>query len=417
MSDQTSEANPDGATRRRSLVLRALVAGPVAIVCLWLVVVTGVAGNQRSRNPAIAYQIWPVDARASAMLGSERLLAAPKPDVAAAARELALTAFQRDPTVLAVYNVLGMAADIGGDRPAAERIFNYAHRLSRRDLATELWLIEANVARNDVNGALTHFDAAMSTSRRGWETLSPILLAALDDPELVTPIARLASRGRWWSFAFQHLVATQAPSLPSATRFFMQLDAMGVRPNESSTQSLAFRLVNAHMPDRAAALDALTTGGNAEAGIRDGGFEQQQGLVPFRWQFLENDKVAAERIARSDKQSDIALNFSVERGMSNAIMRQLVALAPGDHTLSVEGFAEEGGANWALSWVVSCENTKALVAAMPWPISTGDWAVHKARFTVPTGCPFQWITLIADSERNAGRLIGWVDTVAVMPTR
>ncbi len=342
--------------------------------------------------------------------------ASDKPDTVAVAQALAVAALQRDSTVLTAYNVLGLGADIAGKKLAADRIFRYAHRLSRRDLATELWLIEANVARDDVRGALEHFDAAMSTSSRGWATLSPILLAALDDPQLVVPIADLAARKRWWSSGFQQLVAARATPLPNATRFFMRLNAVGSRPSEVSMQTLVTRLVAAHMPENAALLDALVVGAR-HAGVRDGGFDQQRGLAPFRWELTENDKATAERARRPDVPDNSALNFSVDGGFATVIARQLVALRPGAYTLSADSYAEEADGGWDLTWSVLCENAGNTAASLQWPASTKGWITHRSRFVVPSDCPFQWIKLSAEGSRDAIRLIGWIDNVAVAPVR
>ena len=45
-----------------------------------------------------------------------------------------------------------------------EALFHFASSLSRRDVPTQLWLIEDAVRKNDIPGALSHYDAALRSS-------------------------------------------------------------------------------------------------------------------------------------------------------------------------------------------------------------------------------------------------------------
>lgn len=399
----------------RTMIIRALVIAPVAAVCLWFVITTGLANSQGAHRPELAHKARASDARAAAALGRSILLLAPDRSSIAKARTLALNAFRRDATVLSAYNVLGLAADIAGEKQRAEQIFQYAHRLSRRDLATELWLIEMSVTRNDVPGALKHFDAAMSASEKGWRTLSPILLAALEDPKLVAPIAQMVSKKRWWDLSFQYLVAQKALSLPNAAHFFLQMRRFGDPPGEEALQILVTRLINARLPRQAALLDALMIGKADRGHIRSGAFGAPRGLFPFEWELTQNDKVVAQRAQRLDERENPALMFTVEGGFAQIIGRQLLALQPGAYTLSADTFKEDAYGDWELSWSIICENSPRVAATGVWPLTAHTWVKRAVEFTVPDGCPFQWVVLSANGARDATRLVGWADNIAVAP--
>lgn len=399
----------------RMMAWRALFVVPMAGLCLWGVSVVGIATSQGRDRPALAHATWPIDARAAAAQARAMLLRTPKRETLPAVRELAIAALRRDPTVLAAYNVLGLAADMSGQKAKAERVFRYAHRLSRRDLATELWLIEAGVARNDVPSVLDHFDAAMSGATGGWEALSPVLLGALDDPQLVIPIARLTARNRWWNSALQWRVATEAPSLVGATRFFLQLRANGVRSDPDTLQALATRLVAAGRLRDARALDVLVGGTNRQAAVRDGGFDKPGGLTPFQWEFPINERATAQRTPRIDRSGDVAVSFTVDGGFKNILARQLIALQPGTYNLSAETMVEQVDGEWSLGWSVSCGNDEPTTTH--WPASNRAWTRHGLSFTVPNGCPFQWIIFSAEGGRDASRLVGWLDSVNVSASR
>lgn len=401
---------------RVPMLMRAVVVLSLAALLLWVVITTGIAHMFGQFDPRFAHDVRPQDARAAANLGKAILFDRKDRAGAATARTLAEEAVRRDPTVIAAYSTLGLAADVLGDPQLAERTFSYSHRLSRRDIATQLWLIETNVAREDVAGALDHFDAAISTTAAGWTMLTPILLAALDDDRLVAPIARLAARNRWWSDNFEAVVANEAKHLRNATRFFVLTKRAGGEIREDRLQSLADRLVTESRFADAKALDALfTQRGNISSGPRDGGFDQPEGLTPFRWELGINNAADVQRSVRSDRTGDTALFFVVDNPSRHVVARQLIDLAPGRYVLSAEAQTEEAEGDWIMDWSVACPGAE--LGVVRWTSIDRDWSARRTGFTVPAGCGFQWVSMSTQGGPSASRLVGWSDNVAIRPVR
>lgn len=236
-----------GAARTRGAADGALIAYRVAgaillLGLLWLSVTTSLAAVNRKHRPEIALRFRPDDSFAKAQIASREQLSAAAESDPDRLRALAISALEHDPTHAQAARVLGFIRANAGDVPGAFRLMSYANRLSRRDLATQLWLIEYNVQRNDVPEVLRHFDAASSTSQQATTILFPILANAIEDPELVAPIADMLKRKPWWAPSLLQLMVTQSKASGSLVALFDALADAGQAVRGDIVEALAARL-------------------------------------------------------------------------------------------------------------------------------------------------------------------------------
>lgn len=69
---------------------------------------------------------------------------------------------------------------------------------SRRNLQTQLWAIEDAVGREDIAGALRHYDVALRTKAQSRAILYPVLASAIRDAQVRAELVRtLVSRPLW----------------------------------------------------------------------------------------------------------------------------------------------------------------------------------------------------------------------------
>jgi len=147
-------------------------------------------------NPAGAHELAPWDGRNGAALAE--VLATPAVGDYKRAEAVAETALRQDATAVGAAATLGSTAKISGQAAKSDRLFAYAERLSRRNLATQLWEIENAVSRGDIAGALRHYDIAFRTNVKARELLFPVLSNATDDPEIrAALVATLSQRPLW----------------------------------------------------------------------------------------------------------------------------------------------------------------------------------------------------------------------------
>ncbi|RYD48773.1 MAG: hypothetical protein EOP60_15065, partial [Sphingomonadales bacterium] len=158
------------------------------------------AGAWRNTNPNAVLGFFPRDSQAVANIAATFVAKDPTPASIERARLMSIEALRRDPLNVTAVRTLALVNDAKGDRAGAWRLLNRAEALSRRDLLTQLSIIEYLSAAGDVDGTLRHYDVAMRASRASREILIPILIDAANDPALVDPIAKLVAQRppQWW---------------------------------------------------------------------------------------------------------------------------------------------------------------------------------------------------------------------------
>jgi hypothetical protein len=241
----------------RLLAWRAAIA-ILLLGLAWVSVTATVAGITRRYQPALALRVQPFDALANAEMASSLQLDQQIRSDPNELKRLATEALQRDPTLAQAARVIGILDSLAGNVPAAARAMHYSDRLTHRDLATQLWLIEYNVQRNDVPEILRHFDAAASSSEGAMTLLFPILVQALDHADLVAPMADMLKRDPWWSPSLLMAMAQGTTNVDNVADLFTRLAASGHAPRQEIVDVIAQRLIAAGKADVAARLRAAT---------------------------------------------------------------------------------------------------------------------------------------------------------------
>ena len=111
--------------------------------------------------------------------------------------------------------------------------------MSRRDLPTQLWLIEENVNRNNVPGALRHYDVALRTSLSSHELLFRSSSAFDDDPDTCRADGTAGRRSALSRAIFGALI--QQP--PSGNNLARLLELIAARGQLSSRDLLASMVI------------------------------------------------------------------------------------------------------------------------------------------------------------------------------
>lgn len=114
------------------------------------------------------------------------------------------------------------ALDAGVDDPAAStRLIRLAGRVSRRDLANELLLIEDAVARERVPEALAHYDHALAVHPGAGTRLFPVLSAAIEEPSIRTVLGGYVNRA--WYRTFLRNALSQGASPEAVTDLVLDM--------------------------------------------------------------------------------------------------------------------------------------------------------------------------------------------------
>lgn len=403
--------------RHRFRWVRALaVLAVAAVVMVAVVMVTGGEVFAR-RQPQLALKMAPWHAGASASLARQALVRSRRPTVLSLAEQLSVASFLRDPTETTAITNLALIATVRADGGKASRIFRYAERLTRRDEETQLWLIEWNVRRNDIPGALRHYDRALSTKPYLWPTLFPILVSASSSPQISTQLNRLLRTRPNWARDFLNSLAAEGRDATA----MLAVSRNVLRPAEVEDRAVLKRLLKRLTEigafDQAWGLYRQIAADPAAASlpVRDGGFRGQPAWPPMDWEFAEDGRLAPELRSRSGSE-DLALFLPGRAPISGDAARQLLRLRPGAYRL----IARVGGVSDAAprpSFSVRCtgrEGAPLLDADLPAAGEAGTSVEFRLR--IPADCLNQWLAIKvrANSDLDV-RAQPWLDSVSIRP--
>jgi len=301
------------------------------------------------------------------------------------ASELARMALARDATLTPAIETLALAAQQRGDRAEAARLFDLSSRISRRSLATRLWLAQQAVERGQAEVALAHMDLALRTSTQAPAIVFPALERGLADTALEAQIARLVDRPSDWREAFL-IQAVDDADAEGATSLLLAMKDREFVAAKGIDRRLVGRLVGERRFMAARRLsDAFRPAGRPGL-IADPGFTGTVDRYPFGWGLVEGGAMGA---AIGSQGGRPALAYHALPGRSGQVAGQLLMLAPGRYRLATQT-AQTGRP--APLWAVACgERGGARLAELSFPARPG--ASSMAEFTVPPGCEAQWLTL------------------------
>jgi tetratricopeptide (TPR) repeat protein len=408
-------------TLSRDLIRRLLFVIPFVIVAgLATVSVSGanIFRAPPADRPDFAMAFQPSDARAHAR-AAQKLFGQTERGAArfAEVERLALDALRRDPTVVPAWSLLGTVA-IARNQPArAAAMFRFSSRLSHRDLATQLWLIEERVQANDIPGALAHYDTALRASDDAYPVLFPILVAATANDGIVPPLARLLNTGPPWRRAFIERLVAGPPPDPER---FVRLTGM-IAGSLSAEEKNVVAMALPGLVERRQYRPALALYGQLAAAprgaplLRNGGFDQDVRYPPLDWQLTEGTEFGARQEAFGE--SGRRLQIFGASGTGGTAARQLLLLPPGAYEISVQTGAESDVRPARLNWTIQCgdaEGTPLLRQDLPVRAAPGRFGV---RFHVPGGpaCVGQWLAFNLVADFDQGGAAAWIDAVTLRP--
>lgn len=347
-----------------------------------------------------AHALAPGDGRITALMSE--MLAGPTASAADRRRadDFARRALQQDPTAVAAVATLGINAQIRGDTPGARGIFGYARFLSRRDLRTRLWALEDAVARDDVRGALRHYDIALRTSRTAPDLLFPVLAQAIGVPAVRDGLARTLAARPAWGDLFVAFAAGNAPDPQATAQLFESLRHRGIMLPASASQVLIARLIAENHVAAAWHYYAAVTPDVARQRSRDPGFAATlSDPSAFDWTPLTDNGVSAT-LQRSGNSG--LFDFAVPPNVGGPVLRQWQVLPPGEYVLEGRSTGIEQPEATLPYWTLTCREGQEL-GRIVLPSSVQRAGRFDGRFTVPANCPVQQLQLIArPSDQLAG---------------
>lgn len=382
----------------------------VAVVLGYHGVTFSLAQVAVKRDPALAYRLAPYDGRILAAYATS--LAGPEatPEDRARADGLAKRALQQDATAVAAVATLGMNASIRGDQAAARRFFAYAQKLSRRDLRTQLFMIEDAVQRNDIGGALHQYDISLRVFPNLGDMLYPVLASASSDPEIRRELVKTLTGKPTWSESFVNYLAGNGPDPKSTATLFLDLRRAGVTVPEIARVGAVNALMTAKWFDAAWSYYAAIRPGADRRRSRDPRFAANlETPSQFDWMPVNEGGLT------TNIQGGF-FDFAAPASVGGPMLQQLQLLPPGRYRLSGHSVGIEQAAGAQPYWTLRCQNGRELgrVEVPNSNVANGNFS---GTFTVSADCPVQILVLTARASDAVAGLSGQLDRVELAPAR
>ncbi len=402
---------------RRNLARRSpqewtvrLALAAVAIVLCYYSVTFSIAQVVVKQNPTLAYRLAPYDGRITAAYATS--LAGPNapPGDRARADVLAKRALQQDPTAVAAAATLGINADVRGDKATARRYFSYAQKLTRRDLRTQLWMIEDAVQRGDIPGALHQYDITLRVFPTLGEMLYPVLASASGDPAIRRELVKTLAGKPAWSESFVNFVAGGGPDPKSTAALFLDLRRARVPVPEIA---------------RARAVNALIAGGRIDAAwsyyvsMRPGADRRRARDPRFAANLEGPSQLDWVPINDSGLTTIIQgglFDFAAPASFGGPMLQQLQLLPPGAYRLRGHSIGIEQVAGTLPYWTLRCQDGREL-GRIEVPNSNVANGLFTGTFSVPADCPVQTLVLAARPSDALSGLSGQIDRVELVPAQ
>lgn len=320
--------------------------------------------------------------------------------------EAARSTLRRVPLNASVISFLGVAAaGPNGTSLKTDQLMRLAGKVARRDSLSQMWALEASSAAGDVDGAVAHYHALLSTNPGLHQVLFGVLTPALDFPEIQKAMRPYLTNQAPWMPAFLTFAAKQG-NLDSWLAMVGQ--------NHSSLRS-----------DRYAPANGLIVSRLAQEGQSDQAIAFAEKVFPGfdGKKFMQFEISAATTDPRlgdlswrlggqPGAEASLAENgdvlISIEPAVRAAALSRSLVVKPGASlafTYSLS--AEESSRGAAFKWAISCMNApdKAKHVA-PWEqvaIVGPETKLGTIKFPGIPGCSLLDIKLMAlGAERQIG---------------
>lgn len=389
----------------------AIVAGIAGYICVAQTLAQAVAGN----DPAIAWRLASGNGRIAARLAASLSGAEATPGDRLRADSLARGALLNDATAVQAVSTLGINAELRGDAARARRLFAYSQKLSRRDLQTQLWAIEQAVARNDIPGALHHYDIALRTNTDSWDLLFSVLGQATTDPAIRAALVRTLSDQPKWGASFIAYTAGHSPNPSATATLFTGLARAGVDVPEGARAPVVNALIERGAIDAAWSYYATATPGAVRNGSRDPRFTGST-EAPSLLDWIATDDGSIATSIQRGKDGGV-FDFAAPASVGGALLRQVQLLSPGTYRLAGVSSGIEQAAEALLYWSLTCRTSRRELGRVVVPASAQAGGRFDGRLVVPADCPVQELTLIARPSDSVGGLTGQIERVQMVPVR
>ena len=293
--------------------------------------------------------------------------------------------------------MLGLAAQARGDQGGAERLFELASRISRRDLLTQLQLIELSVQHKDVGRALTHYDIALKIYVGAERVLFPVLTNAIESPpvrEAFSPI--LAERPPWLGSFLEYAIhagghSAAVASLLGTSAVAKAIDRSGMidaRLMQGLAADRQFDRLHQHY---------LAIAGTSAAAMTASQFSAENvraDLAPISWQIIPSPQLQANFVEADRGGDGFDLSVALDPGNRVLVMRKTMFLPPATYRFRAAIAFTSWSPDSSAGWLLKCATTGAEPILWQAVAGKAEATTIAGAPVVDRNCPVQFLDLV-----------------------
>ena len=281
-----------------------------------------------------------------------------------------------------------------------------SNRATRRDLGSNLWFIEDNVARDNIAGALSHYDLALRTSAESGPVLHPLLTSALEEASIRAALVPFIVKNPPWMSGFLWHAVGNSPS-PSliADLLVKAKGSVGRSVTGDIEKALLAKLVSTGQSKQAqsfytqfkdADLSLVTSPQLTKASTS--GMHSVMG-----WQSLGTSS-ANVNFSSAAGDAKPSMDIYAAPGDRQVVGRKLLFLGAGTHSFSAQFGRIDLPAGASVTWRLSCTTAQAqLVIWASDAVTPSSNDSFKAMLAVPANCHAQYLDVeIAGGQTQQG---------------
>lgn len=384
------------------LVWRTLVVILCAAVA-WGACFSSIVNITSDSNPDFALRLVPNDSTALAAkvdtnlskpdIGQRGLLSKSN-DVAMSVRGQALNARS--------VRQLALIADAKGKTNDARALMKLSMKLSRRDFAAQLWLIEDGVRTDDIVSTMAYYDVALRTNTESSAILYPILNSALVDETVQRAfVPYLRTNPPWLGSFLSFAIASGSSSIAVAETVMKG----GRLPDTAAYRALDTQLLQ-QLAAKGAFVEMFRYYGRLRGAdqrvITSTAFdalETAQEYVPITWQTLSSPGIDA-MFEASESAGKLQLRVIASSGERAPALRKLLGLPPGVYRFSQKAVPVRLANGASAYWQLLCLKNDALS-----PIWRSD--VNMTEILIPATCAGQYFEYViaGGSDQDGAEVI------------
>lgn len=408
-----SKRAPNVLTRVKRIARpRTLAIAVAGLAGAWFAFGLAASGVMRIQDPAISLRFMPNESVALATRAEQLIQANPK-NPPNQVHSMAITALRQQAINPRALRVLGYYTSAKGQDGRAVIYIRAAEAQSRRDSLTQLWLIENAVRKNNIQEALKHYDVALRTRPSTHAILFPILLSALDDPNIRTALAPYIRNERTWVPIFLNDAISNSDNLTALVDLMIESGGPAdPEVNQRQNVNLLWRLVNdKHFAD-ARRLYLRLPGADAGRLVATGlgAADRKSEFGPINWQMRTGSGSGGSLSADGQKRTALAI-FAVP-ATTDLVATKILYLRPGDYDFSAalsNAQTSEGG---FIRWRLRCQTAEG--DQLAWTLD-GSSSKFSASFSVPQGCPVQFLDIVASGGTGQNGMEATITDISIRP--